>query len=31
MQYSKVGDKIDIKVNRNGKEMTIPIQLMKSF
>jgi S1-C subfamily serine protease len=31
MRYNKVGDKVDIKVNRNGKEMTIPIQLRKSF
>ncbi|MBK8624310.1 MAG: trypsin-like peptidase domain-containing protein [Saprospiraceae bacterium] len=31
MRYNKVGDKVNIKVSRNGKEMTIPIQLMKSF
>lgn len=31
MRYNKVGDKVNIKVNRNGKEMTIPIQLRKSF
>ncbi|MBC7885192.1 MAG: trypsin-like peptidase domain-containing protein [Saprospiraceae bacterium] len=31
MKYNKVGDKVNIKVNRNGKEMTIPIQLRKSF
>ena len=31
MKYNKVGDKISLKVNRNGKEMTIPIQLRKSF
>lgn len=31
MKYNKVGDKVNIKVNRSGKEMTIPIQLRKSF
>lgn len=31
MKYNKVGDKINIKVNRNGKEMIIPVQLRKSF
>ncbi len=31
MKYNKVGDKVNIKVNRNGKEMTIPVQLKKSF
>ena len=31
MKYNKVGDKVNIKVNRNGKEMTIPVQLRKSF
>ena len=31
MKYNKVGDKVNIKINRNGKEMTVPIQLRKSF
>jgi serine protease Do len=31
MKYNKVGDKVNIKVNRNGKEMIVPIQLRKSF
>jgi serine protease Do len=31
MKYNKVGDKVNIRVNRNGKEMTIPVQLRKSF
>ncbi len=31
MKYNKVGDKVNIKVNRNGKEMTIPVQLRKTF
>ena len=31
MKYNKVGDKVNIKVNRNGKEMTIPIQLRKTI
>lgn len=31
MKYNKVGDRVNIKVNRNGKEMTIPVQLRKSF
>jgi S1-C subfamily serine protease len=31
MKYNKVGDKLSLKVNRNGKEMTIPIQLRKSL
>lgn len=31
MKYNKVGDKVNIRVNRNGKEMTIPIQLRKTF
>ncbi|MBK9737232.1 MAG: trypsin-like peptidase domain-containing protein [Saprospiraceae bacterium] len=31
MKYNKVGDKIIIKINRNGKEMSVPIQLRKSF
>jgi len=31
MKFSKVGDKVNIKINRNGKEMNLPIQLMKSF
>lgn len=31
MRYNKVGDKVMIKVIRSGKEMSIPIQLRKSF
>ena len=31
MKYNKVGDKVNIKVNRKGKEMIVPIQLRKSF
>lgn len=31
MRYNKVGDKVNIKVNRGGKEMVIPIQLRKKF
>lgn len=31
MKYNKVGDKVNIKVNRSGKEITIPLQLRKSF
>ncbi len=31
MKYNKVGDKLDIRVNRNGKEIIVPIQLRKSF
>lgn len=31
LKYNKVGDNINIKVNRNGKEILIPIQLRKSF
>ena len=31
MKYNKVGDKVNIRVNRNGKEMTVPIQLRKTF
>lgn len=31
MKYNRVGDRVEIKVNRNGKEMTIPVQLRKSF
>ncbi|MBK9151931.1 MAG: trypsin-like peptidase domain-containing protein [Saprospiraceae bacterium] len=31
LKYAKVGDKIKIKVNRNGKETTLPVQLKKSF
>jgi serine protease Do len=31
MKYNKVGDKINIRVNRNGKEIVLPIQLRKSF
>ena len=31
MKYSKVGDKVNIRVNRNGKELTLPIQLRKTF
>ena len=31
MKYNKVGDKVNIRVNRNGKEMTIPVQLRKSL
>lgn len=31
MKYNKVGDKVNIKVNRNGKELIVPIQLRKSF
>ncbi len=31
MKYNKVGDKVNIKVNRSGKEMIIPIQLRKMF
>jgi len=31
MKYNKVGDKVNIRVNRNGKEMTIPVQLRKTF
>ena len=31
MKYNKVGDKINIRVNRNGKEIILPVQLRKSF
>ena len=31
MKYNKVGDKVNIRVNRSGKEITIPLQLRKSF
>lgn len=31
MKYNKVGDKLNIKVNRDGKEIIVPIQLRKSF
>jgi S1-C subfamily serine protease len=31
MKFSKVGDKIKVKVNRDGKEIMLPIQLQKSF
>lgn len=31
MKYSKVGDTVNIKVNRSGKEITLPVQLRKSF
>lgn len=31
MKYNKVGDKVSIKVNRNNKEIILPIQLRKSF
>ena len=31
MKYNKVGDKVNIKVNRSGKELIFPIQLRKSF
>ncbi|MBK8347507.1 MAG: trypsin-like peptidase domain-containing protein [Saprospiraceae bacterium] len=31
MKYNKVGDKVNIRINRNGKEITIPIQLRKKF
>ncbi|MBK9255617.1 MAG: trypsin-like peptidase domain-containing protein [Saprospiraceae bacterium] len=31
MKYAKVGDNLKLKVYRNGKELTIPVQLRKSF
>lgn len=31
LRYAKVGDSIKLKLNRNGKEMTIPVQLRKTF
>lgn len=31
MKYNKVGDKVDIKINRNGKEIILPVQLRKTF
>ena len=31
MKLSKVGDKIDIKVNRDGKVLVLPIKLNKVF
>lgn len=31
MKLNKVGDKVNIKVNRGGKEMVIPIQLRKKI
>ncbi|MBK8055907.1 MAG: trypsin-like peptidase domain-containing protein [Saprospiraceae bacterium] len=31
MKYNKVGDRINIRVNRNGKEIILPVQLKKSF
>jgi serine protease Do len=31
MKFSKVGDKIRVKINRDGKEIVLPIQLQKSF
>lgn len=31
MKFSKVGDKLKVKVNRDGKEVILPIQLQKSF
>lgn len=31
LKLKKVGDKIDVKVNRDGKELSIPLLLKKSF
>jgi serine protease Do len=31
MKYSKIGDKINIKLNRDGKEFSQPLQLKKTF
>jgi Do/DeqQ family serine protease len=31
LKYAKVGDTLDVKINRNGKEMTLKIQLRKGI
>ncbi|MEZ4909879.1 MAG: trypsin-like peptidase domain-containing protein [Saprospiraceae bacterium] len=31
LKYKKVGDKIDIKINRKGKEIVLPVKLMKAI
>lgn len=31
LKLKKVGDKVDVKINRDGKEMLIPLLLKKSF
>lgn len=31
LKYKKVGDKIEIRINRNGKEMSLPVKLMKAI
>jgi S1-C subfamily serine protease len=31
MKLNKVGDKVNITVNRSGREVILPVQLRKSF
>ncbi|MBK8079250.1 MAG: PDZ domain-containing protein [Saprospiraceae bacterium] len=31
LKLKKVGDKVEVKVNRDGKELVIPLLLKKSF